>query len=140
MSSALCPRFHKAIELVGGRWTGAILRMLMDGPHRFAELREAVPSISDRMLSERLHVLEQEGVVTRAVLPDPPIRVEYALTQKGQELHMSLDAVARWAERWISPDEVSPAAAPLAPPAPRRLRRSFSRRTTRTARRPSGRA
>lgn len=136
MASALCPRFHKAIELVGGRWTGAILRMLMDGPQRFAELRAAVPSISDRMLSERLHVLEQEGIVTRAVLPDPPIHVEYALTPKGLELQVSLDAIARWAERWISKEEVAPAAAPPAPPAPRRTRRRVSRPAGRATRRP----
>jgi DNA-binding HxlR family transcriptional regulator len=138
MSAELCPRFHKAIELVGGRWTGAILRVLMDRPLRFAELRATIPEISDRMLSERLHGLEREGVLTRAVLPDSPIRVEYALTQKGRELQVSLDAVARWAERWITPGEVRADAATAPrraePPAPAR-RRSAAGRPTRTARR-----
>ena len=97
----LCPRFHRAIELIGGRWTGPILRLLMDGPSRFAELRDAIPNISDRMLSERLHDLEAEGIVVRTVLPESPIRVEYALSQKGRELQASLDAVGKWAEKWI---------------------------------------
>ncbi|MFI5178933.1 MAG: winged helix-turn-helix transcriptional regulator [Vicinamibacterales bacterium] len=98
---ALCPRFHKAIELVGGRWTGAILQLLLDRPARFAELAGAIPQISDRMLSERLQVLEKEGILTRSVLPTAPVRVEYALTAKGRELQRSLDAVAAWAEKWI---------------------------------------
>jgi DNA-binding HxlR family transcriptional regulator len=101
MHGALCPRFHKAIELIGGRWTGPILQLLMGGPARFAELREAIPNISDRMLSERLRELEQEGLVSRHVLPDPPVRVEYDLTEKGKELHASLAAIGKWAERWI---------------------------------------
>ena len=101
--SGLCPRFHRAIELIGGRWTGALVRLLMGGRARFAELRDAIPEISDRMLSERLRVLEAEGIITRHVLPDPPIRVEYELTQKGKELQKSLEAIAHWAERWIDP-------------------------------------
>lgn len=107
--SGLCPRFHKAIELIGGRWTGAVVRLLMNGRARFAELRDAIPDISDRMLSERLRVLESEGVISRHVLPDPPIRVEYELTQKGKELQKSLEAIGVWAERWIEPDQ-APAA------------------------------
>lgn len=107
--SALCPRFHKAIELIGGRWTGALVRLLMGGRARFAELRDAIPEISDRMLSERLRVLESEGIISRHVLPDPPIRVEYELTPKGKELQKSLEAIGQWAERWIHPSEVAPA-------------------------------
>ena len=99
---ALCPRFHHAVELIGGRWTGPILQLLMAGPSRFAELRDAIPHISDRMLSERLRALESEGLVARTVLPEPPIRVEYALTDKGRELHAALAAIAKWAERWVT--------------------------------------
>ena len=104
-STTLCPRFHKAIELVGSRWTGAILQMLMPGPARFSTLREAVGDISDRMLSERLQELEHEGLVSRTVLPDPPIRVEYKLTPKGRELQSTLASVARWAEKWLPEDD-----------------------------------
>jgi DNA-binding HxlR family transcriptional regulator len=106
--SALCPRFHKAIELIGGRWTGALVRLLMGGRARFAELRDAIPEISDRMLSERLRILEVEGIITRHVLPDPPIRVEYELTQKGKELQKSLEAIGVWAERWIDAATIAP--------------------------------
>jgi len=101
MHGPLCPRFHKAIELIGSRWTGAVLRLLMGGRARFAELRDAIPDISDRMLSERLRILEEEGLIVRHVLPEPPIKVEYELTQMGKELQKSLEAVGSWAEKWL---------------------------------------
>ena len=110
MQGTLCPRFHKAIELIGSRWTGALVRLLMGGRARFAELRDAIPDISDRMLSDRLKALEAEGIITRHVLPDPPIKVEYELTEKGRELQRSFEAIGTWAERWIAP--VPPAAPP----------------------------
>ena len=78
-SPALCARFHKAVELVGRRWTGAVIQLLLNGPARYAELRDAIPDISDRMLSERLRELEDEGIVSRNVIPASPVRVEYAL-------------------------------------------------------------
>jgi DNA-binding HxlR family transcriptional regulator len=102
VSRELCPRFHLAVELVGSRWTGAVLQLLLSGPARFAELRASIPHISDRMLSERLQELEAQGIVTRAVLPTPPIRVEYALTQKGRELQRALEAIAAWAQKWVA--------------------------------------
>jgi DNA-binding HxlR family transcriptional regulator len=96
---ALCPRFHRAVELIGQRWTGAIISGLMGGPARFADLRAGIPEISDRMLSERLRVLEAEGLVLRHVTPETPVRVEYELTEKGHALEKALAAVGRWAER-----------------------------------------
>ncbi len=122
--SGLCPRFHKAIELIGGRWTGALVRLLMGGRARFAELRDAIPEISDRMLSERLRVLESEGIISRHVLPDPPIRVEYELTQKGKELQKSLEAIGHWAERWIDADHVALGARRVRQPRPVRQARA----------------
>jgi DNA-binding HxlR family transcriptional regulator len=101
MAPTLCPRFHRAIELIGARWTGPVLQILLAGPARFAQLRDSIPQISDRMLSERLHELEREGIVSRSVIPESPVRVEYSLTTKGRELQASLEAVGRWAERWI---------------------------------------
>ena len=124
----LCPRFHRAIELIGGRWTGPILQLLMAGPARFAELRDAIPHISDRMLSERLHDLEAEGIVVRAVIPASPVRVEYSLSAKGRELQTSLDAVGRWADRWIPVPAASTTATPGAP-----TRRGGARRRSRRA-------
>jgi DNA-binding HxlR family transcriptional regulator len=98
----LCVRFHHAVELIGGRWTGAMIQLLLNGRLRFAELRAAIPDISDRMLSERLRELESEGIVARRVVPETPVRVEYELTEKGRALEQALAAVGRWAERWIT--------------------------------------
>jgi DNA-binding HxlR family transcriptional regulator len=98
----LCAKFHKAVELIGGRWTGAVIRLLLNDRMRFAELRAAIPDISDRMLSERLRELESEGIVARIVVPETPVRVEYELTEKGRALEQALCAVGRWAERWVT--------------------------------------
>jgi DNA-binding HxlR family transcriptional regulator len=100
----LCGRYHRAIELVGRRWTGAIVYLLLRARCRFATLRDAVPDITDRMLSERLQELEEEGIVARTVIPETPVRVEYALTKKGRDLAAAIDAMAAWAERWIEQD------------------------------------
>ena len=97
----VCPRFHKAIELFGKRWTGAIIRALMDGPRRFTELLAAVPGLHDRLLSERLKELETEGVVERRIYPETPVRIEYELTAKGRDLHRVVAEIHRWADRWM---------------------------------------
>ena len=110
----VCARFHRAVELIGGRWTGALIHLLLNGRMRFAELRAAIPEISDRMLSERLRELEAEGIVARIVVPETPVRVEYELTEKGRALEHALGAVGKWAERWVSEPRAartSPAAA-----------------------------
>lgn len=100
-ATTLCPRYHRAVELIGRRWTGAIVRLLLPGRRRFNELRAAIPDISDRMLSERLRELESEGIVERFVVPESPVRVEYELTGKGRELEPALLAIGSWAERWV---------------------------------------
>src|ERR671918_2394805 len=78
-----CTAYHQAVELIGKRWTGAILFVLLDGPLRFSEVKLLVPDLSDRLLSERLKELEAEGIVERRVIDEMPVRVEYALTEKG---------------------------------------------------------
>ena len=98
---SLCARFHRASELIGRRWTGAIIFVLLGSRCRFAELRGAIPDITDRMLSERLQELEQEGVVDRTVVPDTPVRVEYGLTRKGRALATAIEAITDWAQKWI---------------------------------------
>jgi DNA-binding HxlR family transcriptional regulator len=98
----LCHRFHRAVELVGRRWNGAIIFLLLQDRARFAQLRAAIPGITDRMLAERLHELEAEGVISRTVLPATPVRVEYALTRKGRALAGALSAIGQWAEKWIT--------------------------------------
>jgi DNA-binding HxlR family transcriptional regulator len=103
---SLCPRFHRASELIGRRWSGAIIYVLLKARCRFATLRCAIPGITDRMLSGRLQELEEEGIVARTVVPETPVRVEYALTKKGRELAAAVDAIAGWAEHWIPLQEV----------------------------------
>src|SRR5437016_9354096 len=98
----LCSRFHQAIELIGRRWTGAIVFLLLKGPSRFTSLSEAIPDITDRMLSERLQELEREGIVERTVVPATPVRVEYSLTKKGRELSVAFEAIGAWATKWVA--------------------------------------
>lgn len=102
---AFCPRYHYAVELVGKKWNGAILRALLRGITRFSELRAAIPHLSDRMLSERLKELEGEGLVERTVRPETPVRVEYRLTERGQALEQVVAALQQWADEWVSPDQ-----------------------------------
>ena len=106
----LCTKFHHASELIGRRWTGAILFLLLKQKCRFATLRDAIPDITDRMLSDRLQELEREGLVERTVVPATPVRVEYSLTRKGRALTDAMDAIATWAEKWMDP--ASPATKP----------------------------
>jgi DNA-binding HxlR family transcriptional regulator len=119
-STNLCVRFHKAVELIGRRWSGAIIQILLHGPSRYAELRGAIPDITDRMLSERLRELEDEAIVARTVVPETPVRVEYSLTPKGRALAPALDAIGHWAERWVTAPESAPRTAAPPPAAKRR--------------------
>jgi DNA-binding HxlR family transcriptional regulator len=116
----VCPLYHQAAELIGRRWTGAIVWAMADGAVRFGDIVAAVPGISDRMLSERLKELEAEGVVTRTVYPEHPVRIEYRLTEKGRDLGTATDAIAAWAHRWLvaehDPQQLSPAREPALVP------------------------
>jgi DNA-binding HxlR family transcriptional regulator len=96
-----CSAYHRAIELIGKRWTGAILFVLMDGPLRFSEVKVLVPDLSDRLLSERLKELEAEGIVERRVIDDMPVRVEYGLTTKGRALEPAVRSLKVWARSWL---------------------------------------
>lgn len=99
--TTFCPRYHRAMEILGGRWTNEIVRALLGGASRFSEFTAAIPGLSDRLLSERLKSLEAEGLVIRTVVPDKPVRVEYQLTDKGRDLADVVQALARWAETWV---------------------------------------
>jgi DNA-binding HxlR family transcriptional regulator len=96
-----CSAYHQAIELIGKRWTGAILFVLLDGPLRFSEVKLLVPDLSDRLLSERLKELEAERIVERRVIDDMPVRVEYALTEKGSALEPAVRSLKAWARSWL---------------------------------------
>ena len=99
--NGVCPYYHQAIELIGKRWTGAIVDALLPAPRRFSAIAQAIPQISDRLLSMRLRELESEGIVERRVLDGSPIRVEYALTPKGRALEPAIGALRFWAREWI---------------------------------------
>lgn len=99
-SNAICPHFHHAIELIGKRWTGAIVCALTERPMRYAELGKAIPGLSDRLLSQRLRELEDEGLVERQVEAGTPVRVTYSLTEAGQALDPVLGELKSWARRW----------------------------------------
>ena len=107
-----CPYYHRAVELIGRRWTGAILRALLSGVERFGDLTQTIPGLSDRMLSERLKELELEGLVTRTVVADTPVRIEYHLTEKGRALSAAVEAVSAWAEEWLTEDRCEEAHPP----------------------------
>ena len=128
---ALCSRFHQASELVGRRWTGAIIYVLLQQRCRFAALRAAIPDITDRMLSERLQELENEEIVARTVIPDTPVRVEYALTPKGRALTKAMDAIADWAHDWVPVEAAKEPAKPerrsTRPPRARSVRKPVQR-------------
>jgi DNA-binding HxlR family transcriptional regulator len=98
--AACCSLYHQAIELIGKRWTGAILLVLMDGSLHFSEIRDLVPDISDRLLSERLKELESESIVERRVIDGAPVRVEYSLTDKGTALEPVVRSLKSWAHEW----------------------------------------
>jgi len=97
---AVCPHFHHAIELIGKRWTGAIVCALTERSMRYGELGKAIPGLSDRLLSQRLRELEEEGLVEREVEAGAPVRVVYSLTEAGHELDPALRELKSWAKRW----------------------------------------
>jgi DNA-binding HxlR family transcriptional regulator len=98
-----CPYLHEAVELIGKRWSGAIIAVLLEGgAMRFSEIAQAIPQLSDRLLSERMKELEARGIVERRVQPDSPARVEYALTEMGRELSPTLEQLKSWSRRWLA--------------------------------------
>lgn len=96
-----CGHYHQAIELIGKRWTGAIVFVLMEGPLRFSQVKVLVPDLSDRLLSERMKELEAEGIVCRHVFDETPVRVEYELTAKGRALEPAVRSLKVWARSWL---------------------------------------
>ena len=119
---SVCNLFHQASELIGRRWTGAIIYVLLRDRCRFADLRAGIPGITDRMLSERLSELEEEGIVERLVIPETPVRVEYSLSPKGRALAKPVDAIGHWAHDWLADKPAS-----SRPAAPRRRRARSAR-------------
>lgn len=103
--SDFCPVFQYTLELIGRRWVGAILRVLLGEPRRFNEILAAIPGLSDRLLTERLRELEDEGIVRRRVHDGRPVRVWYELTECGRSLEPVIRSVADWAHVWVKPPQ-----------------------------------
>ncbi|MGH7682754.1 MAG: winged helix-turn-helix transcriptional regulator [Vulcanimicrobiaceae bacterium] len=99
--SSFCPRYQYAVELIGRRWVGAILRVLLGHPRRFNEIMAAIPGLSDRLLTERLRELETDGIARRTVHDERPVRVTYELTACGESLEPIIRGVGEWAEAWV---------------------------------------
>jgi len=110
VQSRHCESYQVAVELLGKRWNGAIVAVLLPGPLRYHQLAMAVPGVSERLLSERLKELEAAGVVGRSILPGPPVGVEYELTEAGRELARPIEAIGDWARQWIETGRIRPGA------------------------------
>ncbi|WNB91624.1 helix-turn-helix domain-containing protein [Bacillus sp. NEB1478] len=99
--NTMCPKYEVAIEIIGKKWTGLIIRVLMGGPKRFKDIKSQIPEMSDRMLTERMKELESVGIVKRHVYPETPVRIEYALTEKGNSLKTIINEIQTWSEQWV---------------------------------------
>ena len=100
MGDHMCPRYERAVHIIGKRWTPLIIRTLLARPRRFGDMTSIIGGLSDRLLSERLKELEGCGIVERRVFPETPVRIEYLLTGKGRELEHVVEAIQRWADGW----------------------------------------
>ncbi|RED57119.1 winged helix-turn-helix transcriptional regulator [Cohnella lupini] len=99
--SKMCPKYESAAELLGKKWTGLIIRVLLGGPKRFKDIKEQIPDMSDKMLTDRMKELEASGILTRTVYPEMPVRIEYELTEKGQHLDEVIHSIQNWGENWM---------------------------------------
>jgi DNA-binding HxlR family transcriptional regulator len=95
---ALCP-VRGVLDRLGDKWTTLIVIVLSQRPHRFSEIRRAIPDISKRMLTQTLRDLERDGLISRRVFPTKPPSVEYRLTELGESLLVPLAALIAWAEK-----------------------------------------
>lgn len=94
-----CP-VDATLDVIGGRWKGVLLYLLLDGPRRFGELRRLLPEVTQRMLTLQLRELEADGVVRREVYPEVPPKVEYSLTDFGHSLEPILLQMRSWGEQY----------------------------------------
>jgi DNA-binding HxlR family transcriptional regulator len=96
-------RLTRVFTLLGKRWSGVILGLLLQGPARFAVLARTIPGISERMLSDRLNELARAGLIDRTVIDGPPLGVLYQLTESGRAIGPGLLRLGEWAERYMAP-------------------------------------
>src|SRR5204862_3431819 len=91
----------RALDVAGDRWTLLIVRELAPGPRRFTDLTDGLPGISRNLLTERLRVLERDGIIARQQLPPPAARQVYALTDDGRDLAVAMSPLIAWGARRI---------------------------------------
>jgi len=104
--AGLCSSVERAFTILGRKWAGLIIRQLSSGPLHFNELEKGIPALSARMLTERIKEMEAEGILTRTVLTGTPVRVVYALTEKGRALIPVMRGIEAWARQWMEEDEI----------------------------------
>ena len=96
-----CP-VEATLDVIGGRWKVVILfHLTHDGTHRFAVLRRKIPGVSERMLTQQLRELEDDGIVHREVYPEVPPKVEYSLTDYGKTLRPITQVMCEWGRRHV---------------------------------------
>jgi DNA-binding HxlR family transcriptional regulator len=88
-----------AIELIGKRWTSAVLLAAAGGARRYGEYRAMVAGISDRLLTQRLKELQAEGLIERTVVPSTPVQIVYSPTAAARELIAALQPLSVWGQR-----------------------------------------
>jgi DNA-binding HxlR family transcriptional regulator len=97
----VCPMSY-TVSIVGGKWQWVILWLLYNEKiQRYGQLKKRLPTISDKMLSQQLGVLEREGIIHREEYPQIPPKVEYSLTEKGESLVPLLELMAAWGSQHI---------------------------------------
>lgn len=101
----ICPKFEQTFAILGKKWTGLIIDVLLDGPRRFKDLSQSIPGVSDRVLVERLKELENECIVTRDLDETCDLRTGYSLTEKGKALNSVMSEVQVWADQWVCQSE-----------------------------------
>ncbi|MEO4055322.1 helix-turn-helix domain-containing protein [Solibacillus sp. CAU 1738] len=94
-------KIEVAYSIIGKKWMCLIINSLMDVPKRFSEINSIIPELSKRMLTERLKELEDYDIILRNVITDRPLRSEYSLTNKGEDLGVALQTVESWAKKWL---------------------------------------
>ncbi|CAM3586807.1 helix-turn-helix domain-containing protein [Paenibacillus lupini] len=97
----MCPKYEAAADILGKKWTGLIIRVMLGGPKRFKEIKEQIPEMSDKMLTDRMKELESQNIIKRTVYPEMPVRIEYELTPKGRELQPVIESIQNWGEHWM---------------------------------------